>query len=31
MCGLAAFIPGHPVMVALHGWRDFAAMVIGTK
>jgi thiosulfate reductase cytochrome b subunit len=31
MCGLAAFIPGHLVMVALHGWRNFASMVTGTK
>ena len=25
MCGLLAFIPGHLVMVALHGWNNFAA------
>jgi Ni/Fe-hydrogenase b-type cytochrome subunit len=31
MCGLAAFIPGHLAMVALHGWRNFASMVTGTK
>jgi len=31
MCGLAAFIPGHLVMVALHGWRNFASMVTGSK
>ena len=31
MCGIAAFIPGHLVMVALHGWRNFASMVTGTK
>lgn len=31
MCGLAAFIPGHLVMVALHGWRNFASMITGTK
>jgi Ni/Fe-hydrogenase b-type cytochrome subunit len=26
MCGLLAFMPGHLVMVALHGWRNFASM-----
>ena len=26
MCGLLAFIPAHVLMVALHGWRNFAAM-----
>lgn len=31
MCGLVAFIPGHVVMVALHGWHNFAAMFIGWK
>jgi Ni/Fe-hydrogenase b-type cytochrome subunit len=31
MCGLAAFIPGHLLMVALHGWRNFASMFTGTK
>jgi Ni/Fe-hydrogenase b-type cytochrome subunit len=29
MCGLLAFIPGHLVMVALHGWRNFAGMWTG--
>jgi Ni/Fe-hydrogenase b-type cytochrome subunit len=29
MCGLAAFVPGHLVMVALHGWKNFASMWIG--
>jgi Ni/Fe-hydrogenase b-type cytochrome subunit len=29
MCGLLAFIPGHLVMVALHGWRKFASMWTG--
>jgi Ni/Fe-hydrogenase b-type cytochrome subunit len=29
MCGLLAFIPGHLVMVALHGWRNFASMWTG--
>ncbi len=31
MCGLLAFIPGHLVMVALHGWRNFAGMWTGGK
>jgi Ni/Fe-hydrogenase b-type cytochrome subunit len=31
MCGLLAFIPGHLVMVALHGWSNFAAMLTGWK
>ena len=31
LCGFAAFIPGHLVMVALHGWRNFAAMLTGWK
>jgi thiosulfate reductase cytochrome b subunit len=31
MCGLFAFIPGHLVMVALHGWHNFAAMLTGWK
>lgn len=31
MCGLLAFIPGHLVMVALHGWDNFASMLIGWK
>jgi Ni/Fe-hydrogenase b-type cytochrome subunit len=29
MCGLLAFIPGHLVMVALHGWANFAGMWTG--
>lgn len=29
MCGLLAFIPGHLVMVVLHGWRNFASMWTG--
>lgn len=29
MCGLLAFIPGHLVMVALHGWRNFSSMWTG--
>jgi Ni/Fe-hydrogenase b-type cytochrome subunit len=31
MCGLLAFIPGHLVMVAVHGWRNFAGMWTGGK
>jgi Ni/Fe-hydrogenase b-type cytochrome subunit len=31
MCGLLAFIPGHLLMVAIHGWDNFAAMLIGWK
>jgi len=31
MCGLVAFIPGHLVMVVLHGWRNFASMWTGGK
>ena len=30
MCGLLAFISAHVLMVALHGWRNFASMWIGT-
>ena len=31
MCGLLAFIPGHLVMVALHGWDNFRSIVTGWK
>jgi Ni/Fe-hydrogenase b-type cytochrome subunit len=31
MCGFLAFIPGHLVMVALHGWNNFYSMLIGWK
>lgn len=31
MCGMLSFIPGHLVMVALHGWDNFASMVTGWK
>jgi thiosulfate reductase cytochrome b subunit len=31
MCGLLAFIPGHLIMVALHGWDNFASMLTGWK
>ena len=31
MLGFLAFIPGHLVMVALHGWSNFASMWTGWK
>jgi Ni/Fe-hydrogenase b-type cytochrome subunit len=31
LCGFAAFIPGHLIMVALHGWTNFTAMLTGWK
>lgn len=31
MCGLLGFIPGHLVMVLLHGWSNFASMWTGSK
>jgi Ni/Fe-hydrogenase b-type cytochrome subunit len=31
MCGLLSFIPGHLLMVALHGWSNFASMWTGAK
>jgi thiosulfate reductase cytochrome b subunit len=31
LCGFAAFVPGHLVMVALHGWQNFVAMLTGWK
>ena len=31
MCGLLSFIPGHLVMVAIHGWDNFASMLTGWK
>jgi thiosulfate reductase cytochrome b subunit len=31
MCGLLAFIPGHLIMVLLHGWDNFASMLTGWK
>lgn len=31
MCGFLAFIPGHLLMVALHGWSNFASMLTGWK
>jgi thiosulfate reductase cytochrome b subunit len=29
MCGFLAFIPGHLVMVAIHGWKNFYGMLDG--
>jgi thiosulfate reductase cytochrome b subunit len=31
MCGFFAFIPGHLIMVALHGWNNFYSMITGWK
>jgi Ni/Fe-hydrogenase b-type cytochrome subunit len=31
MCGILAFIPGHLVMVALHGWDNVASIFTGWK
>ncbi len=31
MCGVLAFIPGHLIMVALHGWDNFMSMISGWK
>ena len=31
MCALLAFIAGHLVMVAIHGWDNFRSMLIGWK
>ena len=31
MCGLLAFVPGHLIMVALHGWDNFISMITGWK
>ncbi len=31
MCGFLAFIAGHLVMVALHGWNNFVSMLVGWK
>jgi len=31
MCGLLAFIPGHLVMVAIHGWDNLQSMITGWK
>ncbi len=29
MCALVAFVPGHLIMVALHGWDNFQSMLTG--
>jgi len=31
MCGFLAFIPGHLLMVAIHGWNNFYSMITGWK
>ena len=31
MCGLLAFIPGHLIMVAVHGWDNFRSIWTGWK
>ena len=31
MCGFLAFIPGHLIMVAIHGWSNFWSIFIGWK
>jgi thiosulfate reductase cytochrome b subunit len=31
MCAMLGFIPGHLIMVALHGWDNFASMVTGWR
>jgi len=31
MCGFLAFIPGHLIMVLLHGWKNFVSMLTGWK
>jgi len=31
MCGFLAFIPGHLIMVLLHGWENFYSMLSGWK
>jgi Ni/Fe-hydrogenase b-type cytochrome subunit len=31
MLGLASFVPGHLVMVIIHGWSNFYSMIIGWK
>lgn len=31
MCGFLAFIPGHLLMVAVHGWKNFVSMLVGWK
>jgi Ni/Fe-hydrogenase b-type cytochrome subunit len=31
MCGFLSFIPGHLIMVVLHGWNNFFSMLSGWK
>ena len=31
MCGFLAFIPGHFIMVAIHGWSNFYSIFVGWK
>ena len=31
LCGFLSFIPGHLIMVLLHGWQNFYSMVVGWK
>jgi thiosulfate reductase cytochrome b subunit len=31
MCGFLSFIPGHLIMVGLHGWDNFQSMLTGWK
>lgn len=31
MLGFVAFIPGHLIMVAVHGWNNFYSMLVGWK
>jgi len=31
MCGFLAFVPGHLIMVLLHGWNNFSSMLTGWK
>ena len=31
MCGFLAFIPGHLIMVAIHGWSNFWSIFVGWK
>lgn len=31
MCGFLAFVPGHLLMVALHGWNNCSSMLTGWK
>jgi Ni/Fe-hydrogenase b-type cytochrome subunit len=31
MCGILAFVPGHLVMVAIHGWDNFSSIFTGWR